>query len=90
VIFFYDFLNFDFRDVTFLFIYLFVFIFFFENFNIGVFRRQDHDFKSLFLKLSIIAMLAGSFSHLNGHDVTSRFARPKNTLKNSYKIIVSS
>jgi hypothetical protein len=48
------------------------------------FGCQNHDyenFKSVPLKLCIIAILTVSFSHLNGNDVTSRFARPKNTLK---------
>jgi hypothetical protein len=69
-IFFYEFLYFDFCDVTKI----------FENFNFGVFGCQDRyyeGFDSLSLKLRIIAMLAGSFFHLNGHDVTSRFAHPK-------------
>jgi hypothetical protein len=60
---------------------------FFENFNFGVFGYQDHDYgsyKSLSLKLHIIVMLTDSFSHLDGYDVTSRFAHPKNT-KNPYK-----
>jgi hypothetical protein len=48
----------------------------FENFNFGIFGCHDHEyesFKFLPLKLRIIAMLTDSFSHLNGHDVTSRF-----------------
>jgi hypothetical protein len=50
----------------------FFFLFYFENYNFRVFGCQDHDykgFKSLSLNLHIIAMLTGSFSHLNGHDV---------------------
>jgi hypothetical protein len=77
---FYEFLNFVFSDVT----IFFFFFFFFENFDFRVFECQDHDyegFKSLSLKLRILAMLTDSFSHLNGHDVMSRFERPKNTSK---------
>jgi hypothetical protein len=74
MIFFYEFLNFNFRDVA----------KFFENFKFGILGRQDHDdkgFKSPSLKIRIITMLTDSFTHWNGHDVSSRFARPKNTLK---------
>jgi hypothetical protein len=71
---FYEFLNFVFRDVA----------NFFENFNLRVFGCQDHDyegFKTLSLNLRIIAILTDSFSHLNGHDVTSRLSVRKNISK---------
>jgi hypothetical protein len=72
MIFFYEFLNFEFRDAT----------NFFENFSFWVFECQNNDYegsKSVSLKLRIIVMLTGSFSHLNEHVVTSRYRRPRNT-----------